>query len=135
MSRKKHKPFLQTNQGRGIVGLVAIGIAFIFVFTLIPQNTSDNQADEDELENVRHGIEEMLQDTSIVNFQTDERIEGFVDTESSATRDMTDGGLIDIVDSYVKSGSISPLSEYLGGDVTIYYYWLEADGTLHQEVP
>ncbi len=135
MSRKKRKPFLQTKQGRGLVGLVAVGIALIFVLSLIPHNTSNENRAKKELENVYDGIQTMLQTASIRDLQTDERVEDFANTESRATRDMTDGGLIDIVDSYVKSGSIPPLNELIGDDVTVYAYWIDENGTLHQEAP
>ncbi|MFO8102383.1 MAG: hypothetical protein R6U37_09525 [Dehalococcoidia bacterium] len=135
MSRKKRKPFLQTNQGRGIVGLVAVGIAVIFVLSLIPHSTSDDNRAEEEIEDVYDGSLQMLGVTSLQGVQADGRIEDFAGTEAEATRDMTDGGLFDIADSYVKSGSITPLNEIIGLDTTDYRYWIDAKGTLHQEAP
>ncbi len=134
MSKKKKKPFLQTKRGRGLVTAVAVGIAGIFVLSLIPGSTFDDDRAEEEWRDIRNGIRLMKESATppIEELHSDERILAVVSSQDNATDDITDGGLIDIVDAYVLSGSITPLNMILGADRARYEYWIEPDGTLYQ---
>ena len=69
----------------------------------------------------------------IMDFNNDERIVSFASSEAEATRNMTDGGLIDIKDDYVLSGSITPPSDqYLRKEQTEHLYWIKSNGRVHQ---
>jgi len=134
MSKKKKKPYLQTKRGRALVTAVAVGIAAVFVLSLIPMSTFDDDRAEEEWKEIRDSIRSMKESATppIEELQSDERILAVAGSQDNATDDITDGGLIDIVDAYVLSGSITPLNMILGTDRVHYDYWIEPDGTLYQ---
>ncbi|GEM_PF-2782858 len=138
MSKKRKKPFLQRTAGKLLFTFVIIVIAAAFVLILIPPGTSrDHDAEKAERQDVQSSVRIMMDEAvpPVENLETDERIAGFVNIQAEATDYMADGGLIDIVDAYISSGSITALAQILEADRTLYKYWLEADGTLHQVVP
>ena len=139
MSKKKQKKaFLQTNTGRLFLTIVVLIIATAFVMSLVPRNSSsrDTEREKAEWQDVQLGMETMMDESQppIDDLKTDQRIANFASTEDQATYNMTDGGLIDIDDIYIKDGSIPPLDSVIGIGKTDYQYWIEANGKVHQLV-
>ncbi len=136
---KRKKPFLQTNTGRLLVTSMIIIIVTAFVLSLLPfaNNDTDYEAAESEWQNIQSSIQILKENANppIENLVTDERIERFVSAQSEATDIMTDGGLIDIANAYIASGSIVALNQVLGLTQSRYKYWFEMDGTLQQVIP
>ena len=85
---------------------------------------------EDELANVELAVAAMMADPDIPvrSLETDERILDFAGTETDATNDMTNGGLVTIAEG----SDVNPPSEYLAWEWTEYAYWVQADGRVHQ---
>ncbi|MFO8101962.1 MAG: hypothetical protein R6U37_07355 [Dehalococcoidia bacterium] len=83
-----------------------------------------------ELHNVELAVASLMADPDmpVRNLETDERILDFAGTESEATADMANGGLITVAEE----SDVLPLTEYLDVEWTRYLYWVEPDGRVHQ---
>ncbi len=83
-----------------------------------------------ELIDVELAVADMMYETEVPVFDldTDERILDFAGTEAEATNDMSNGGLITIVEG----SDLKPVSEHLLKAKTINKYWLDADGWVYQ---
>jgi len=121
-----------------------ITVIIITLSTLIASNiiACSNEIDDGfetpttELDDIQIAVVSMMiaSDPPIEDLSTDKRIAGFSSTEAEATNDLTDDGLIDIVDEYIEEENVKPVSDWIGIDFTSSLYWVEADGKVHEVV-
>ncbi len=138
MSKKKKSKFANSRLG-GILGMVIIiAIVTAFVLSLLPRNTSsrDTEKEQAEFRDIQNSVSFVLNSPAspIIDLSDDHRVIGYAAAPNYATRDMTDGGLLDFVDDYLVSGSIIAVSDVLKVERTFYKYWIEPNGSVHQQV-
>ncbi len=84
-----------------------------------------------EIDVVQKAIWDMMH-MSIVDLSIDRRIVSFASSESEATNDMTNGGLVTFTEN--SDHPIYAPSIFIQKDYTEHKYWLDADGWIHQVI-
>jgi len=109
--------------------LVVIAILGILAAVVVPNvskfiGKGETESQKTELQNVQLAVTALMADHSppISDLSSDSRVSSYVHTEANRTNDMTA-----LVDCGTKT-----VATYLEKQTTAYYYWVDADGTVHQ---